>query len=232
MVQDHGYVLCDWSMFDCVHGRFSGNIRLHNTIVQPCAAFDSSHRPPLDGRIAIRQDGVWGSGSASCCCIVQRSGASGHPHLPPGCAWLSHENTRAVRAAHLAISMGAGCACTRGPRGSTAVHRSWAWMDVPGWHSPVGRSHSLALALALSRSLSLARARALSLFLSNAFCLILVGACVRVCVCACVGGREGVWGWCVDGCVRAHVTMPCVNVHHFFVFWVDAPTCKNLHMCV
>jgi hypothetical protein len=95
-----------------------------------------------------------------------------------------------------------------------------------------GRSHSLALALALSRLLSLARARALSLFLSNAFCLMLVGACVRVCVCACVGGREGVWGGCVDGCVRAHVTMPCVNVHHFFVFWVDAPTCKNLNMCV
>jgi len=40
MVQDHGYVLCDWSMFECVHGRFSGNIRLHNTTVQPIAAFD------------------------------------------------------------------------------------------------------------------------------------------------------------------------------------------------
>ena len=103
-----------------------------------------------------------------------------------------------------------------------------AGVALARWEVSLSRSRSRSRSLALSR----ARARARSLFLSNAFCLILVGACVRVCVCACVGGREGVWGWCVDGCVRAHVTMPCVNVHHFFVFWVDAPTCKNLHMCV
>jgi len=142
-----------------VHGRFSWKIRLKNTIVQPCAAFDSSHRPPLDGCIAIRLVGVWVSGSASCCCIVQRSVASGYPHLPPGCAWLSHENARAVRAAHLAISMGVGCACTRGPRGSKAVHRSWAWMDVSGWHSPVGRSLSLSRSRSFSLALSRARAQ-------------------------------------------------------------------------
>jgi len=45
-----------------VHGRFSWKIRLKNTIVQPCASLDSSHRPPLDGCIAIRLVGVWVSG--------------------------------------------------------------------------------------------------------------------------------------------------------------------------
>jgi len=95
------------------------------------------------------------------------------------------------------------------------------------WKVSLSLSRSRSLSLALSR----ARARALSLSF-ECFLLMLVGACVRVCVCACVGGREGVWGGCVDGCVRALVTMPCVNVHHFFVFWVDAPTCTHLHMCV
>jgi len=81
------------------------------------------------------------------------------------------------------------------------------------WKVSLSLSRSRSLSLALSRT----RARALSLSFEY-FLLMLVGASVRVCVCACVGGREGVWGGCVDGCVRALVTMPRVNVHHFFVF--------------